>query len=152
MEIKRVANTTFDASGFMEVGIDAVLRGMATTTIPNFHSGVSEDYRSAWVSYAVPGEGFGYDMVAWTIVQERERGLPTFNEYFRRYPGKVPVKIREKFEDFTTNPTFVKELKRLYKTPDDVGKQISLPEKEKKTKKKKKRKIRRTLTDLVLFQ
>jgi len=116
-----VANTTFDAEGFVKVGIDAVLRGMASATIPNFHSGVSEDYRSARISYAVPGEGFGYDMAAWTIVQERERGLPTFNEYFRQYPGKVPVKIREKFEDFTSNPTFVKELKRLYKHPDDVG-------------------------------
>ena len=141
-----MANTTFDASGFVEVGIDSVLRGMASHTIPNFHSGVAEDYRSAWISYAVPGEGFGYDMVAWTIAQERERGLPTFNDYFRQYPGKVPVKVREKFEDFSSNPEFVKELKRLYKTPDDVGKL-----KERKNKKPQTCKQTNTSTSSFFF-
>jgi peroxidase len=104
----------------MKVGIDSVLRGMAGSTIPNFHSGLSEDYRSAWISYSLPGEGFGFDLAAWTIMQERERGLPPFNEYFRRYPGQVTVPIRERFEDFTSDPEMLAELKRLYRSPEDV--------------------------------
>jgi len=99
---------------------------MVNSTIPNFHSGVSEDLRSGFVSYAVPQEGFGYDIAAWTIVHERERGLPTFNEYFRKYPGKIPVKIRETFEEFTSDPELVKELKRLYRTPDEVDFMVGL--------------------------
>jgi hypothetical protein len=38
----------------------------------------------------------------------------------RGYEGKVPIKPREKFEDFTSDPELVQELKRLYKTVDDV--------------------------------
>ena len=125
-EMKRVNNTSFDAEGFFKVGVDAVLRGMAGSTIPNFKSGISEDYRNARISYSLPGEGHGFDLAAWTIVQERERGIPPFNEYFRKYPGHVAVAIREKFEDFTSNPEFVAELKRLYKTPDEVDFSVGL--------------------------
>ncbi len=36
------------------------------------------------------------------------------------YDGKVPFKPRKRFEDFTTDPELVNELKRLYKSPDEV--------------------------------
>jgi len=144
LKTMKLAETSFDGRGFFNVGIDPVLRGMASATMPYFHSGMSEDFRSAKYSYAVPQEGgkyphhgyssqskssppplnhymgAGYDMAAATIIQERERGIPTFNDYFRNYTGKVPVKIRKTFEEFTSDPKLVAELKRLYKHPDDV--------------------------------
>jgi len=46
-------------------------------------------------------------------------------QYFEGYakqtpkPG-LPVKIRKRFEDFSSDPKMVAELKRLYKTPNDV--------------------------------
>ena len=115
-----LVDTAFDAEGFVGAGLENVLRGMASSDIPNFHSGIDDSFRNVKFDLALPQLGDGFDMAAWTVIQERERGLPTFNEYFRSYKGRVPVKIRERFEDFTSNPYFVKELKRLYKTPDDV--------------------------------
>jgi hypothetical protein len=90
------------------------------TDIPNFKSGVDETFRSAGKYRGEP-----LDLVVWSIVHEREQGLPTFNDYWRGYaamepPPAVSVKVREKFEDFTSDPEALRELKRLYKTPDDV--------------------------------
>jgi len=47
------------------------------------------------------------------------------HQYFRGYANGVPkpdllVKVRKRFEDFSSDPKMVAELKRLYKTPDDV--------------------------------
>ena len=74
-------------------------------------------------------------------MHEREQGLPTFNKYFEAYnaqgklsptlntvppllithPGtNVTVPIRKRFEDFSSDPTTVASLSRLYATPDDV--------------------------------
>lgn len=64
----------------------------------------------------------GFDIVSSMIQHERERGLPTFNQYFAEYSEKMPFRQRKTFEDFSSNPEFVKDLKRLYKSPDDVGK------------------------------
>jgi len=116
-----VPYTAFNATGFLEAGIDDVLRGMAITSIPDFHSGTQDSYRNMKVDFHDPSEVTpGFDLVAYAIEHERERGLPTYNEYMKGYTGKVPIKPRNKFEDFTTNPEFVEELKRLYSTPDDV--------------------------------
>jgi peroxidase len=35
-------------------------------------------------------------------------------------PPAINVKIRESFEDFTSDPEALAALKRLYKTPDEV--------------------------------
>jgi hypothetical protein len=47
------------------------------------------------------------------------------HQYFEGYAKQTPtpaveVKIRKTFEDFSTDPEMVAQLKRLYKTPDDV--------------------------------
>ena len=62
---------------------------MANTTIPNFHSGVDESFRSAeWY----PGGYF--DLAALSVFHERERGLPTFNQYFRERGADRPRHIQ----------------------------------------------------------
>ena len=72
--------TGFNATGFIEAGLENVIRGMAATHIPNFKSGVDEAFRSAGKYRGRP-----FDIVTWSIVHEREQGLPTFNTYFRAY-------------------------------------------------------------------
>ncbi|KAH8889703.1 heme peroxidase [Thozetella sp. PMI_491] len=111
-------STGFDAQGFLDAGLENILRGVVSTFIPNFKSGVDESFRSAGKYRGSP-----FDIVTWSIVHEREQGLPPFNAYFRAYNAQKPkviVPIRAKFEDFSTDPKMVAELKRLYKTPDDV--------------------------------
>jgi peroxidase len=115
-----IVNTSFDAEGFLKVGLDAVLRGMASIKIPRFHTGTSDIYRNMRFNFGDPQEHTGFDLVAWTIYHERERGLPTFNQYFTYYTGVPEVPIRKKFEDFTTNPKYLAALKRLYANPDEV--------------------------------
>lgn len=73
-------NTGFNATGFVDTGLENVLRGIVATSIPNFKSGVDESFRSAGKYRGEP-----FDVVTWSIVHEREQGLPTFNQYFREY-------------------------------------------------------------------
>ena len=75
-----VFKSAFNPKGFIEAGLDNVLRGTVGTHIPNFKSGVDENFRSAGVYRGRP-----FDIVTWSIVHEREQGLPTFNQYFRAY-------------------------------------------------------------------
>ena len=78
--IQDLFGTGFNASGFIDTGLENVLRGMVGTHIPNFKSGVDESFRSAGIYRGKP-----FDIVTWSIVHEREQGLPTFNDYFREY-------------------------------------------------------------------
>lgn len=72
--------TGFNAKGFLDTGLENVLRGMVATHIPNFKSGVDENFRTAGLYRGRP-----FDVAVSSIVREREQGLPTFNHYFREY-------------------------------------------------------------------
>lgn len=69
---KDLFESAFDAKGFVEAGLENVLRGMVSTNIPNFKSGVDENFRSANKYRGAP-----FDIVTWSIVHEREQGLAT---------------------------------------------------------------------------
>ena len=73
-------STGFNATGFVDAGLENILRGTVSTFIPNFKSGVDEAFRSAGKYRGSP-----FDIVTWSIVYEREQGLPPFNAYFRAY-------------------------------------------------------------------
>lgn len=83
-------STGFNASGFLDAGLENILRGVVSTHIPNFKSGVDESFRSAGRYRGMP-----FDIVTWSIVHEREQGLPPFNAYFREYnkQGKPRVSL-----------------------------------------------------------
>jgi len=115
-----LTQTAYNATIFKEFGLENILRGMAITDIPHFHSGVQNAYRNMKFNFPSPNEGNGFDLAAWQIEHERERGMPTFNEYIKDYDGKPPIKVRKTFEEFTSNPEWQQALKRLYQTPDDV--------------------------------
>ena len=130
-----VFETGFNPQGFIDAGLENVLRGTVGTHIPNFKSGVDENFRSAGKYRDKP-----FDVVTWSLVHEREQGLPTFNQYFRAYNEQgryrvelgfllakltfpdpaVFVDIRDTFEKFSSDADTVAKLKRLYSTPDDV--------------------------------
>ena len=75
-----VFDSGFNATGFIATGLDNILRGLTSITIPNFKSGVDESFRSAGQYRGKP-----FDIVVSSVVHEREQGLPTSNNYFRTY-------------------------------------------------------------------
>lgn len=77
---QNVFETAFNSKGFIETGLEDILRGTVGTHIPNFKSGVDENFRSAGRYRGRP-----FDIVTWSIVHEREQGIATFNKYFRAY-------------------------------------------------------------------
>jgi peroxidase len=115
-----LVKTAFDSEGFIKAGLENVLRGMAMTQIPKFHTGTSDAYRNMKFNFGDPSDVRYYDLVAQTIIHERERGLPTFNQYYAKYTGKPAVKPRTTFAEFTSNPEYVKILESLYNHPDEV--------------------------------
>ncbi|KAF5985647.1 hypothetical protein FCOIX_2001 [Fusarium coicis] len=111
-------DTSFNSTGFLDVGLERILAGALSSHIPNFKSGVDESFRSAGLYRGRP-----LDIVVSSIVHEREQGLPTFNQYFRAYNAQDPevvVPARDTWEKFSTDPEVVQNLKKLYKHPDDV--------------------------------
>ncbi|KAF5553649.1 hypothetical protein FMEXI_2298 [Fusarium mexicanum] len=111
-------DTSFNSSGFLDVGLERILAGALSSHIPNFKSGVDESFRSAGLYRGRP-----FDIVVSSIVHEREQGLPTFNQYFRAYNAQDPevvVPIRDTWDKFSTDPEVIQNLRNLYKHPDDV--------------------------------
>ncbi len=123
-----VADTSFSTKTFDTYGLASVVAGMAVTDIPHFHSGVSDQLRNVKWNFAEPNRTTGFDLVAWALESERERGVQTFNAYFGTdkttgkplYDGHVPIKARKTFEEFTSDPRKLRLLKELYDTPDQV--------------------------------
>lgn len=44
---QRLFDTAFNSTGFFDAGLENILCGVVSTFIPNFKSGVDEDFRSA---------------------------------------------------------------------------------------------------------
>jgi peroxidase len=84
IEERDLFHTAFDSKAFLKIGADNILRGMLASDIPNFKSGVDEEFRSAGRYRGNP-----FDIVTWSIVHEREQGLPTFNKV--RFPSSDPA-------------------------------------------------------------
>ncbi|KAF5655128.1 ankyrin protein [Fusarium sp. NRRL 25303] len=111
-------DTSFNSTGFLDVGLERIIAGALSSHIPNFKSGVDESFRSAGLYRGRP-----FDIVVSSIVHEREQGLPTFNQYFREYNAQEPevsVPIRDTWDKFSADPEVIQNLKTLYKHPDDV--------------------------------
>jgi hypothetical protein len=70
---------------------------------------VLHNYPDSLRSLSIPGNPL-YDLAAVDILRARERGVPRYNE-FRRQLGLKPIL---RFEDLTTDPNTLPELKRLY--------------------------------------
>jgi len=62
------------------------------------------------------------DLAAVDILRSRERGVPRYNDFRRVFH----MKPKETFEEFSDEPDVVEDLRRLYKSPDDVDLMIGL--------------------------
>lgn len=68
-----------------------------------------KNYPNFLRNLAIPGVG-NIDLATIDVLRDRERGIPRYNE-FRRQIGLNPI---TKFEDLTTDPAILAQLKRLY--------------------------------------
>ncbi len=67
-------------------------------------------------------DGTLLDLAAADILRDRERGVPRYNEFRRRFH----MKPAERFEDFSDDPAIVEQIRRIYADPEDVDLMIGL--------------------------
>jgi hypothetical protein len=67
-------------------------------------------------------DGTILDLAATDILRTRERGVPRYNEFRRKFH----LKPAERFEDFSEDPTVVADLRRIYASPEEVDLMVGL--------------------------
>jgi hypothetical protein len=67
-------------------------------------------------------DGETLDLAATDILRRRERGVPRYNEFRRKFH----MNPAERFEDFSPDPAVVAKLKAIYRNPDEVDLQVGL--------------------------
>jgi hypothetical protein len=67
-------------------------------------------------------DGTILDLAATDILRIRERGVPRYNEFRRKFH----LNPATRFEDFSQDPEVVEDLRRIYDSPDDVDLMIGL--------------------------
>jgi hypothetical protein len=67
-------------------------------------------------------DGTILDLAATDILRIRERGVPRYNEFRRKFH----LNPATRFEDFSQDPEVVEDLRRIYDCPDDVDLMIGL--------------------------
>ena len=67
-------------------------------------------------------DGHPLDLAATDIVRNRERGVPRYNEFRRKF-HMPPC---DRFEDFSADPDVVADLRRIYRSVEDVDLMVGL--------------------------
>lgn len=67
-------------------------------------------------------DGTHIDLAAADILRVRERGVPRYNEFRRKFH----MNPAERFEDFSDDPQTVADLRRIYRSPEDVDLMVGL--------------------------
>jgi len=67
-------------------------------------------------------DGHPIDLAAIDILRNRERGVPRYNEFRRRFH----LAANDRFEDFSDDPQVVADLRRIYRSPEDVDLMVGL--------------------------
>jgi hypothetical protein len=67
-------------------------------------------------------DGHPIDLAAIDVLRDRERGVPRYNQFRRRF-NFAPA---ERFEDFSNDPRVVSDLRRIYRSPEDVDLMVGL--------------------------
>jgi hypothetical protein len=74
------------------------------------------------LQHFVKPDGSIHDLAAIDILRSRERGVPRYNEFRRKF-HLAPA---TKFEDFSDDPAVVSELRRIYGDPEAVDTTVGL--------------------------
>ncbi|MDQ1424946.1 MAG: hypothetical protein QOD72_2444, partial [Acidimicrobiaceae bacterium] len=70
----------------------------------------------------VKPDGSVLDLAATDVLRSRERGVPRYNEFRRKFH----MEPARRFEDFSQDPVVVADLRRIYDDPEDVDLMIGL--------------------------
>jgi hypothetical protein len=82
---------------------------------------VLHNFPEALRSFVDPVGGL-VDLATVDTLRDRERGVPRYNEFRRRFR----LRPCARFEDFSDDPTIVDEIRRVYDSPDDVDLLVGL--------------------------
>ncbi len=74
------------------------------------------------LQHFVKPDGSILDLAATDLLRSRERGVPRYNEFRRKF-HMTPA---ERFEDFSDDPAVVQKLRNIYDDPEDVDLMIGL--------------------------
>jgi hypothetical protein len=74
------------------------------------------------LQHFVKPDGSILDLAATDVLRSRERGVPRYNEFRRRFHLAPALR----FEDFSEDPSVVADLRRIYDDPEDVDVMIGL--------------------------
>jgi hypothetical protein len=79
------------------------------------------NYPRALTSFRKP-DGTIIDLATTELVRDRERGVPRYNEFRRRFH----LSAAGRFEDISKDPQVVEKLSRIYDSPEDVDLTVGL--------------------------
>ena len=74
------------------------------------------------LQHFVKPDGSILDLAATDLLRSRERGVPRYNEFRRKFH----LNPAERFEDFSDDPAVVEKLRSIYDDPEDVDLMIGL--------------------------
>lgn len=103
----------FNPSGVIELGIDPLLKGLASNVAQEIDNQLVDDVRN--FLFGPPGSG-GFDLAALNIQRGRDHGLPDYNSA-REQLGLTPA---ESFADITSNEELQARLAEAYASVDDI--------------------------------
>ncbi|WOO41230.1 peroxidase family protein [Rubellicoccus peritrichatus] len=108
-----LAEAFFNPDEIAAVGIDPVLRGLASQAAQEVDTRVIDDVRN--FLFGPPGAG-GFDLVSLNIQRGRDHGLPSYNTVREAY-GLEPVTA---FTEISSDTEISDGLASVYASPDDI--------------------------------
>lgn len=103
----------FNPTEVIELGIDPLLKGLASNISQEIDTLVVDDVRN--FLFGPPGSG-GFDLVSLNIQRGRDHGLPDYNSVREQ----LGLERAETFADITSDPELQAKLEEAYVTVDDI--------------------------------
>ncbi len=103
----------FNPSGILAVGIDPLLKGLASNLAQEIDTQLVDDVRN--FLFGPPGAG-GFDLAALNIQRGRDHGLPDYNSVREQ----LGLPRAESFSDISSDPGVQAKLEEAYGSVDDI--------------------------------
>jgi hypothetical protein len=103
----------FNPSGILELGIDPLLKGLATNVSQEIDTQLVDDVRN--FLFGPPGSG-GFDLASLNIQRGRDHGLPDYNSVREQ----LGLERAETFADISSDPEVQAKLEEAYGSVDNI--------------------------------
>jgi hypothetical protein len=103
----------FNPSGIFELGIDPLLKGLASNVAQEIDTQLVDDVRN--FLFGPPGAG-GFDLAALNIQRGRDHGLPDYNSVRQQ----LGLSTAESFSDISSDPAVQAKLAAAYESVADI--------------------------------